>query len=888
MDNHKQKPWHSLEISEIYKILRTSENGLSEAEAAERLNRNGRNELRSKPLKTVFQMLKEQISDPMILILIIAAGLSALFQEWTEATIIFVIVIVNSVIGIVQERKAQSSLESLKNINALTARVFRDGEERIVPAAEIVVGDIVIIREGDMIPADLRLIDSINFKTQEASLTGESVSREKSANNILPENCPLGDRVNMAYSSSVATYGRAIGAAVCVGMDTEVGKVADIIETETNDNTPLKQKLSAVGKILTVIGLIICVLIFIIGAIYEKPLIPQFLLAVSLAISIIPEGLPATVTVVTALGVKRMAKRNALIRKLPSVETLGNATVICSDKTGTLTLNKMTATQIAADMDFDTQVASPIDVAAESNLKTYGELVFAASLCNDASFNPDIEGEIIGDPTEGALIRMAKIFGVDSEELEREYPRIFEIPFDSERKMMTTVNCVKGKLISYTKGAADAILPLCGRILTADGERAFTDEDKEKVKKLCVFMSEQSLRVLGFSCRVLSSFEKEENLESNMTFIGVVGLIDPPRAEVSEAVNVCRLAGIRTVMITGDHKSTAVSVAETLDIYRSGDSVVSGEELALMTDDELDCMVKNISVFSRVSPFDKLKIINSLKRVGEITAMIGDGVNDAPALKAADIGVAMGKKGTDVAKDASDMILLDDSFTTIARAVEEGRRVYANIQKVIRFLLAGNIAEILTLFVAALFNRDAPLSAVHILWVNLATATLPALALGVEPADKDIMKRPPIKSGRLFEKGLIFQVIAQGIFVSIMTTIAYWSGNSVGGHTVGQTMAFAVLAFSQLFRALNQGSGASPIWSKRKEKNRWLFLSVLLSFGLMSCVLFIPPIQDVFRLTFLSVTQWVAVFFFSFMSIVWMELLKIIGRIKAKILKSDN
>lgn len=880
MDRHRQTPWHALKLTEVYETLHTSEEGLGDAEAAERLEKHGRNELRSKPPKTILQMLKAQIVDPMVLILIGAAAFSAILQEWTEAAVIFIIVIVNAVIGIVQEKKAQSSLEALRNMSAPTAKVLRQGEESVIPASELVVGDIVMLGDGDMVPADMRLIDSANLKVQEASLTGESVPSEKEAEDILPEDCPLGDRSNMAYTSAIVTYGRATGVVVATGMDTEVGNIAGMLDNQDDTDTPLKRKLNAVGKTLTIVGLIVCALIFAIGAFYQRPLIPQFLVAISLAISIIPEGLPATATIVMALGVQRMAKKNALIRKLPAVETLGSATVICSDKTGTLTLNKMTVTHIAVNGDFENGTTTPVENAANQHPAVYKELVYAAALCNDASLDPDRKGEIIGDPTEGALIYLAQAFGIDHEALEDDYPRLFEQPFDSERKRMTTVHRINEKWISYTKGAVDEMLPLCTHILTSEGVRPITEADKENITKLCLSMSEGALRVLGFAMRTLMELptDDDENVEFDMTFVGVTGMIDPPRKEVADSVRTCRQAGIRTIMITGDHKVTALAIAKELDIYREGNTVISGEELDTMTDDELDDAVKTTTVFARVSPADKLRIIQSLKRTGEVAAMTGDGVNDSPALKAADIGVAMGITGTDVAKDAADMILLDDSFTTIAYAIKEGRRVYRNIQKVIQFLLVGNIAEILTLFVATLFNWDAPLLAVHILWVNLATATLPALALGVDPASKNIMKHKPVKSGTLFEKDLVRRVITQGIFVAAMTTCAYWIGASMGGHVTGQTMAFCVLAFSQMLRAFNQRSNTEPIWVRAEGINPWLIISFVVSALLMACILFVPALQSAFQLTLLDGTQWLIVIGLSLMSILQVEIVKAIKK----------
>lgn len=873
--------WHTEGVDEVYGILETSAAGLSDTEADRRLMRDGRNELRSKPAKTILQMLRTQIVDVMILILIGAAVFSAVLQEWTEAVVIFTIVVVNAVIGIAQEKKAQSSLDALRSMSAPTARVLRQGEERMIPASELVAGDIIFLSDGDIVPADVRLIDSANLKVQEAALTGESVPAEKNASAILPADCPLGDRCNMAYTSSIVTYGRAMGVVVATGMDTEVGSIAGMLDAQEELDTPLKQKLDKVGKALTVLGLIACILVLIIGVFYDRPVIPQLLLAISLAISVIPEGLPATATIVMALSVQRMARKNALVRNLPAVETLGNATVICSDKTGTLTLNKMTVTQIAVDNDFKHAAATPVDGAASRHPAIYRSLLYAAALCNDASFDPDREGEVIGDPTEGALIYMSKAFGVDHDELEKEYPRRFEQPFDSDRKRMTTVHRIDGEWTAYTKGAVDEMLPLCTHILTSDGVRPITDEDKANIHDLCHSMSNNALRVLGFAERLLAELPAEgDDVESGMTFIGAAGMIDPPRREVAESVRTCRGAGIRTIMITGDHKITAVAIARELDIYRDGDTVITGDELHSMDDDQLDEALKTTTVFARVSPADKLRIIQGLRRDGEVAAMTGDGVNDSPALKVADIGVAMGITGTDVAKDSSDMILLDDSFTTIAYAIKEGRRVYRNIQKVIQFLLVGNIAEILVLLTATAFNWDAPLSGVQILWVNLATATLPGLALGIDPASKNIMKHKPVKSGTLFEPDMVRRVLTQGAFLAIMTLTAYWIGTEMSGHTAGQTMAFCVLAFSQMLRAFNQRSNTEPIWIRAEGINPWLIVTFFASLALMLCILLIPFMQHVFSLTLMSSAQWMIVAGLSVMSVVQVEIVKMIGRSK--------
>lgn len=884
MDNHRQVPWHTETISEVCLQLHTTDEGLSDAEAAARLERNGPNELKAKPPKSILQMVKEQVKDPMILILVGAAIFSAVLQEWTEAIIIFSIVVINAIIGIVQEKKAQSSLEALRSMSTPTARVLRQGEESIVPSAALVVGDIVFLADGDMVPADMRLMESANLKVQEASLTGESVPSEKEAGVLLPSDYVLGDRSNMVYTSSIVTYGRGTGIVVATGMNTEVGNIAGMLENDDNLDTPLKRKLNAVGKTLTVIGLTACVLVFVIGALYGKPLVPQFLVAISLAISIIPEGLPATATIVMALGVQRMAKKNALVRNLPAVETLGSASVICSDKTGTLTLNKMRVIEIAINGDFENGKTTSLEKAPEEHAAIYKDLIRAAALCNDASLDPDRPGEIIGDPTEGALIQMSQEFSVDHEELEDLYPRLFEQPFDSERKRMTTVHQIKGNYVAYTKGAVDEMLPLCTQILTASGIRPITDKDKQNILDLCREMSGNALRVLGFAMKSLIGIPEfeQEDLEFGLTFIGVVGMIDPPRKEVAKSVAICRNAGIKTIMITGDHPVTALAIAKELTIYQPGNRIIAGDELEEMDDEALDNAVGETTVFARVSPADKLRIIQSLKRNGEVTAMTGDGVNDSPALKAADIGVAMGITGTDVAKDVSDMILLDDSFTTIEFAIKEGRRVYRNIQKVIQFLLVGNIAELTTLFIATVLNWNAPLLGIHILWVNLATATLPALALGVDPASKNIMKHKPVKSGTLFEKDLVQRVVTQGVFTAIITLIAYWLGASMGGQVVGQTMAFSVLAFSQLLRSFNQRSNTEPIWVRAEGANPWLVLSFLVSLGLMLLILFIPTMQGIFSITSLSGVQWLFVIGLSVLTVVQIEVSKIFKRFFGK------
>ena len=635
------------------------------------------------------------------------------------------------------------------------------------------------------------------------------------------------------------------------------------------------------GKILSLVGLIVCVLVFVIGVLRGRELLPLVMTAISLAISIIPEGLPATATIIMALGVQRMAKKNALVRNLPAVETLGGATVVCCDKTGTLTLNKMTVTAIAVNGDFEAGAATE---AAESVTK-YGplcmDMVYGCALCNNASKDPDRPGETLGDPTEGALLFYADRFGVDNEELEDKYPRVFEQPFDSVRKRMTTVHEIGGEIVAYTKGAVDEMLPLCTRILTENGVRDMTEADRAKISSLVQKMSADALRVLGFAKRVLAQVPEDEtaDVERDMIFVGAAGMIDPPRKEVIGAVETCHAAGIQVVMITGDHKITATAIAKQLHIFREGNIALTGQELAEMTDDELDAAVKKTTVFARVSPADKMRIIQSLKRNGEIAAMTGDGVNDSPALKEADIGIAMGITGTDVAKDSADMILMDDNFTTIEAAVREGRRVYRNIQKVIQFLVAGNIAEILTLFLAVCFNWADPILAVHILLINLATDSLPAIALGVDPADSNVMKTKPIKSGTLFADGLLFRIILHGIFISVATLAAYWLGELYfGDHAEAMTMTFIVLAFSQLLHSLNQRSNYDSIFTRNKEHNFYLLGAMCVSAAIALLVLLVPPLQGFFKFVPLGWREWLAAAGLSLFPLAAVEVSKIFMR----------
>ena len=902
METQPHKPWHSLSCRETEEFLHTSEEGLSDAEAAKRLEQYGKNNLRQKKPKSIAKMIWEQITDVMVLILIAAAIFSfvmSFFEDGeglAECIVILVVIVLNATIGVVQEKKAANALEALKNMTAPTARVLRQGEESVVPASVLVPGVIVYLEDGCSVPADMRIIQDSNIKVQEAALTGESVPSEKDGPTVLPEDAPLGDRINMAYSSSVVMYGNATGIVVGTGMNTAGGKLANLLDEQDETDTPMKRKLNSVGKTLSLVGLIVCVVIFAIGLIRDgwAAWVNYVFIAISLAISIIPEGLPATSTIIMALGVQRMAKKNALVKSLPAVETLGSATVVCCDKTGTLTLNKMTVTHLAVGDDFLQGVTTKVeDVSKKYDRSVYQDLLSGAALCINAKKDPDNPGNILGDPTEGALVYLAEKFGIDCEEYEDAHPRAFEQPFDSDRKRMSVLNRMEGELTVYTKGAVDEMLPLCTKYRTKDGVREMTEADREQILKVCNGMSAEALRVLGFAVRSVSEVPEDEScdLESDLTFVGVVGMIDPPRKEVIQAVETCHTAGIRVVMITGDHKVTAMAIAKQLHIFRDGNTVISGQELDEMTDEQLDEAVKTCVVFARVSPSDKLRIIQSLKRTGEVAAMTGDGVNDSPALKEADIGVAMGITGTDVAKDAADVILLDDNFTTIEYAIREGRRVYRNIQKVIQFLVAGNIAEILILLLAVVFGWQMPILAVHILLINLATDSLPAVALGVDPASANIMKHKPIKSGTLFEKGMIYRIVLHGLFVSAAALAAYWIGMLMSHgkglseddvHNMAMTMTFIVLSVSQLSHALNQRSNTDSIFKRGQGHNKFLLIALLASAAIVALVVFVPPLMSLFDLVYIGWTEWLICIGLSLFPLVAVEISKIFIRLYQK------
>ena len=848
-------------IEDIFKKLNTSKDGLTDEEALKRLVLNGKNILNKKKKTSIFKMVLSQLTDKMIIILFIAAFLSFILGEQAEGIVILIIIVINAVISIVQEKKAADAVEALRNMNAPMANVIRDGTVKQIPSSDLVVGDVIYLEAGGIVPADIRLISDNGLMIDESALTGESEAVSKEAIVVLDENLALGDRLNMAFSSTVVNYGTGTGIVVATGMNTEVGKIANMLENTDELETPLKKKLETVGKILSIVGIIVSILIFIIGFIYGKDVISLLMISISLAISVIPEGLPATATIVMALGVQRMANKNALVKKLPAVETLGSASVICTDKTGTLTQNKMT---VVKTLFYD-------ELVLGKNSKMPISFLLGCLLCNNASLNE------VGDPTEVALLEYVK--KEDEGLFSKKYTRLFEQSFDSDRKKMTVVYDIDGRYECYTKGALEEVLEVCPYILKNGEIISLTLEVKDKILKECERLSSEAYRILGFASKKIDFVPKEgDNIENDLIFIGLSCMIDPPREEVMPAIKAFKEAGIKVVMITGDHKLTATAIARGLGIYSDDDLVMTGEELDKVSDKELALRVSKVTVFARVAPEDKLRIVKAFKENGEVCAMTGDGVNDSPALKAADIGVAMGKVGTDVAKEAADMLLLDDNFTTILVAVKEGRRVYSNIQKVIQFLLSGNIAEVLVVFFSTIFNLSVPILAVHILFINLVTDTLPALALGVDPENPDDMKRKPVKDGSLFEKGLVTRVIFYGIIIALISLVAYIIG-SRSSYEDGMTMAFLVLCLSQIVHALNQHSSTLSVFSKNHPRNKYLYFAMLASFAILMFVVFVPPVANFFSLVSLSFNEWVIVLLLSMTPLVIVEIFKLIRNI---------
>lgn len=848
--------WWQMETKEAARRLETDEKqGLTSQMAAERLVQKGRNELaETDGKKSLFWRFLAQFDDFMILLLLGAAVVSVVISRLSgendvlDAVMILGIVVLNAALGLFQESKAEKALEALKKMAAPHARVIRDGIVREIPAAEVVPGDLLLLETGDAVCADGRVVESRSLKTEESALTGEALPVEKTAAGGLPAETATGDRKNMVLAGGYVVYGKGKVLVTATGMDTEMGRIAAMLSHTSDSMTPLQKKLEQTGKQLGIGALAICALIFCMGILQEKPPFSMFMTAVSLAVAAIPEGLPAIVTIVLAMGTSRMSEKHTIVRRLSAVETLGGAQVICSDKTGTLTQNRM---QVTTWTDYSHREPKNEDLR-----ETVANLF---ALCNDCNVS---DGNLQGEPTEKALGEYAQSMGIDFAALRRDMPRVGEIPFSSARKRMTTLHKTEDGWISVTKGAPDILLEKCAFCMEGSGQVPFDSRRKSMARMVNGEMAAQALRVVAVAFRQWEEKPPltEEALERNLVFAGMAGMVDPPRPEVKEAVHLCRQAGIRPVMITGDHVLTAEAIGRELGIYQKGDCAVTGAELDKMSDKELETAAETCTVFARVAPEHKVRIVQAFQKRGNVVAMTGDGVNDAPALKTADIGCAMGKSGTEVAKGASDLILTDDNFATIVEAVREGRGIYDNIRKAVHFLLSSNIGEILTIFVAMLLGWAAPLLPIQLLWVNLVTDSLPAIALGMEPAEENIMERPPRKNtGSLFGDGLGGRILLEGVMIGVLALLAFGIGHvyfdQEDGYAVGRTMAFAVLSLSQLVHAFNmrgEGSlGKLPFCS-----NKWLLMAFVVGVVLQCVVIMMPPLAGIFQVVPLDGEQW--------------------------------
>lgn len=867
--------WFNKDVEDTVKNLNSNIiNGLSSSDAKSRLEKNGPNKLAGKKKKSIIQLFFSQINDVMIYILIIAAIISAFMGEISDAIIILIVILVNAIIGVVQESKAEKALEALKNMSTPKALVKRDGEIIEIPSEEVVLGDIVIIDAGRYIPADLRLIESANLKIEESAFTGESLPAEKIATTLNSEgDVPIGDQNNMAFMSTLATYGRGTGIVVATGMDTQIGKIAKMLDAEEDDTTPLQKKLAELGKVLGFAAVGISLVMFIVSMLQGRDFMEMFMTSISLAVAAIPEGLPAIVAIVLALGVQRMIKENAIIRKLPAVETLGSVNIICSDKTGTLTINKMTVKKYFANEKLKN--LDEVDIK-ESTSKL---LVEGMILCNDATSK---DGSQTGDPTEIALLDVGNKFNIFKENLNSIHKRVNEIPFDSDRKLMTTVNKYDNKDFVFTKGAIDSILKISSKILINGSIQDFSDELKANILNASNEMSDEALRVLALGYKIIENEHIEiDSLEKDLIFVGLMGMIDPPRVEVKDSIVKSKNAGIRTIMITGDHKNTAVAIAKELGISENISQAMSGSEIDNYTDEEFAKIVNNFRVFARVSPEHKVKIVKAFKSHGNIVSMTGDGVNDAPSLKAADIGVAMGITGTDVAKGAADMVLTDDNFTTIVKAVEEGRNIFNNIKKSILFLLSCNLGEVVALFFAILFNWATPLLPIHILWVNLITDSFPALSLGVDPGDESVMdKNPRNPKESLFSGRMGKLLVINGVLIGVTTLFAFKLGENLYPDSLrhAQTMAFVVLSVSQLFFSFAMRNETKSLFQVGIFKNKWLIGSLILGIVLQFLVISIPFVASIFKVYSLTLKDWIMVIGISLIPFVINEIIKIFFR----------
>ena len=820
--------------------------GLTQGEGARRLAGYGENKLEKAKPPGLFRQVLAQLRDPMILVLLAAAALSFFAgggQDWLDTAIILLIVVFNTVISVSQEDNARKALEALEKLAAPRARVLREGVERRLESTHLVPGDILLLEAGDYVPADGRILWAAGLQTDESAMTGESLPVHKRAGDGLPPDTPLAERKNMVIGGTVVTGGRAKVVVTATGMQTEMGKIAGLLLRQGQGETPLQRKMKEVSRVLSLVCVGVCAVMFGVGMLQHRDILDMFLTAVALAVAAIPEGLPAIVTIVLAVGVGRMARRNAIIKRLPAVETLGCASVICSDKTGTLTKNQMTVLE----------VWTPAPAHRDRAL-TLG------TLCGDAQEGP---GGYIGDPTETAIAQAAAQAGLEKATLERDMPRRGEAPFDSVRKRMATCHALpNGEALVAVKGAPEAVLARCTHLLGAQGPRPLTDGDRRRIAQVGGDLAGQALRVLAVAQRLQPALPKSmaaESLEAELTFVGLIGMMDPPRPEVRQAVDRCAGAGIRPVMITGDHKDTAVAIAKQLNIYRPGDKAIDGAGLDFLPQETLEEEIEAFSVYARVTPEHKMRIVQAWQRRGHVVAMTGDGVNDAPALKAADIGCAMGKTGTDVAKGAADMILTDDNFATVVAAVEQGRGIYANIRKAIHYLLSCNIGEILTIFLATLLPvSQAPLSPVQLLWLNLVTDSLPALALGMEPVEKTAMTQPPRgKEEPLFSRAFSRRLAWQGALVGGITLLAYGLGfHLTGTFAVANTMAFATLTFSQLFHAFDVRSETTPLFRLGVLSNKAMNKAFLAGAALQAAVLLAPPLQGAFSVVPLALEQW--------------------------------
>lgn len=871
------------EAEQVMKDLDAVPEGLTSDEASKRLQKYGKNELAKPKGKSLIRRFLEQLSDPMIIILLAAAvvsGITAAYanESFADVFIILFVVIINAVLGVYQESKAEKAIDALQKMTAATSKVLRDGEISHVKSADMVPGDVVLLEAGDAVPADCRIIESASLKIEEAALTGESVPAGKIMEKLLPsdgKDVPLGDRKNMAYMGSTVVYGRGKAVVTRTGMETEMGKIASAITNAEDGQTPLQKKLSQLSKILSFIVLGICVFIFIFsfvraGDFSFTTAINTFMIAVSLAVAAIPEGLATVVTIVLSMGVTGMSKRNAVIRKLTAVETLGCAQIICSDKTGTLTQNKMTVVE---------------HYSADEKL-----LARAMALCTDAEVQHD--GSVTGEPTEAALVSYGLSRGLNKNEMKASSPRIGEAPFDSMRKMMSTVHCAGEGFVQYTKGAPDVVLSRCTKCLGENGTVIdMTDEIREKISTQNKTMADKALRVLAAAYREYTSQPSDfapEALESDLIFIGLTGMIDPVRPEVVASIKECKEAGIRPIMITGDHKDTAVAIAMELGIIDNASQAITGSEISEMSDEEFEKRVGDFSVYARVQPEHKVRIVNAWRKKGCVTAMTGDGVNDAPSIKSADIGIGMGITGTDVTKNVADMVLADDNFATIVAAVEEGRKIYDNIRKSIQFLLASNLSEVISIFTATLLGFTI-LEPVHILWINLITDTFPALALGMEKGEPNLMKRKPRNpSDGIFAGGMGFDVAYQGILVSIVTLAAYFIGHfmesgvwEITNSPDGITMAFLTMSMAEIFHSYNMRSRTGSIFTL-KHHNFYIFGAMVASLLLTTAVIYIPFLSNAFQFEHISFTEYVVSLTLAFSVIPIVEIVKAIQRASAK------